>query len=227
MKTILFCKVIPAAVLIVILNGCSEDQPGGNKAVIDSIRRADSIAANHTLENLLQFNNEADLAAHYGKESVQYDTIWGAEGFFTMGTILKTEPQSHIEITWQDEAKKQGIVSVTLVSDQDWYADSITSGEWTSSTGITLGMPVSALQKVNGAPFTFSGFGWDYAGHVINWQKGKLEGSGIAVQLSEGPVSDGLTAEESAELLGDVELWSDDPLVQEFHPRVWSVSVAR
>ena len=88
-------------------------------------------------------------------------------------------------------------------------------------------MPIEELQKLNGRPFTFSGFGWDYAGSVHNWQKGELDGKGIAVQLAEGPAAVELTPEESAQILGDVAVQSDNPVLKPFRPRVWSISVAR
>ncbi len=229
MKRVAFCKVILTATLFVGLIGCTEDHPGENKAVIDSIRNADSIAAQFRLESLFQFQTEADLINRYSKENVKLDTIWGYEGYFTMGTVLKTELASHIEITWKNDSLKTGIISVTQVSDSDWYADSLARSEWKSSTGVYVGMSIDELQRINGRPFTFSGFGWDYAGGVISWNGGTLEGKGIAVQLSEGPVvpSRKVTDEERNAVLGDVEVQSDNPVLSVYAPRVWSISVAK
>lgn len=216
------------AILLGLFAGCIPGEERMDQREADSVRRADSIATQFHLETLVvNCSNENDLIERYGAESVKYDTMWGAEGFFSMGTILKTEPESHIEITWQNEKLRAGIVSVTLVSDQDWYSDSVASGKWKTQQGVQLGMSVQELQNLNGRPFTFSGFGWDYAGVVTDWQQGQMENQGVAVQLSEGPYSGKLTNEESAQLMGDVSVQSDHPLVKEFNPRVWSISVAK
>jgi hypothetical protein len=219
-------SIIPGAVCAVIV-ACAALSCGPDAAETEAQRKADSIAERYTLESLLNVADQNGLESKYGKDAVTYDTIWGAEGYFAMGTILKTEDGSHIEVTWQDENKRQKIVSVTLVSDQDWYADSIYRGQWRSATGVQIGMPIEQLEKINGRAFTFSGFGWDYAGSVLDWQKGHLEGKGIAVQLSEGPAAVELSPEESNQILGDVAVQSDNPLLKPFRPRVWSVSVAK
>ncbi len=213
---------------IIALASCTgNSNHAEDKAQSDSIKAADSIASLPLLENLLNIHDEEALKIQFGYENVTLDTIWGAEGYFSIGTILKTEPSSHIEITWLNSGLKIGILSVTQVSDSDWYADSLATSAWKSTTGVSLGMSIEELQKINGRPFTFAGFGWDFAGGVRDWQKGDLEGRGIAVQLSEGPAAVTLTPEESAQILGDVDVQSDNPLLKPFKPRVWSISVAR
>lgn len=205
------------SLLVAALSGCSGT---GND-------NTTHVNPDYVLENLLGVPDEAALIDKYGEEHVQYDTIWGAEGYFSMGTILQTEPQSHIEITWQNEQKKTGIVSVTLVSDENWYADSIDHGMWISATGVRLGMTLEQLQQINGRAFTFSGFGWDYAGTVTDWKKGNLEGKGIAVQLAEGSGTRSLNDTETRQVLGDIAVESDNPVAVAVHPRVWSISVAK
>jgi len=229
MKTGATFSSVLAAICIAFSSGCSGgDQGGSVQPIADSMKVADSLAAQPLLENLLGIADEATLIRLYGKERVKYDTIWGAEGFFSMGTILKTEPESHIEITWINDSLKTDVVSVTQVSDTDWYADTLARGQWKSITGVEVGMTIDKLQKINGRVFRFSGFGWDYAGGVISWQGGTLEGKGIAVQLSEGPAPDSMkmSEAESAQIFGDVEVQSDNPLLKPFAPRVWSISVA-
>jgi hypothetical protein len=217
--------LIVGLVLVLCNVSCSSSNEADNSG--DTAYTRDQMNHDYFIETLLGMKDEVALVANYGKDAVSFDTIWGAEGFFSMGTILKTEEGSHIEITWMDETKRERIVSVTLVSDQDWYSDSINHGQWKSNSGVMLGMPIEELQKLNGRPFTFSGFGWDYAGSVLDWQKGNLEGKGIAVQLSEGATDENLSDTEAAHVLGDVMVQSDDPTALKFHPRVWSISVAK
>lgn len=228
MKKLVLSGAIISAIFIG-LGACSEPVAEDVTSVNDSIRAAQMVGADGTLESLLNVKDEAELLTRYGKACVKLDTIWGYEGYFTMGTVLKTEAASHIEITWKDDSLKKGIVSVTQVSDSDWYADTLASSSWKSSTGVCVGMSIDKLQNINGRSFTFSGFGWDYAGGVIRWNGGTLEGKGIAVQLSEGPVLETkkISEEQRNSVLGDVEVQSDNPVLSAYAPRVWSISVAK
>ncbi len=192
----------------------------------DSMYMADSLASLPYLENVLALQSETDLIRKYGQASVTYDTIWGYEGYFTMGTYLITDKNSRIEILWTDSAARKGIISATLVSTADYYSEKLEPGNWKSSTGVFLGMSVYELEKLNGRPFKFSGFGWDYGGGVMSWEGGTLDGKGIAVQLSEGTSAE-LTQEETNQILGDVMVMSDNPTVKKLKPRVWSISVAK
>lgn len=191
----------------------------------DSMRAADSVEALTYVENVLNLNSEEELIRKYGAGSISYDTIWGAEGYFTMGTYLRTDEQTHIEIMWLDSAAKSGMISATLVSDMDYFTEKLEPGAWKSSTGAYIGMSVDELQKLNGRPFKFSGFGWDYGGGVMSWEGGTLEGKGIAIQLSEGTNAD-LKQEEINQVLGDITVLSSNTVLKKLNPRVWSISVA-
>lgn len=228
MKYTLFIVVVLGVFFYTSCSSPFADLTPEEAAYADSADSAYRTQQKFTLENLLVMDIYG-LEGTYGKENVTFDTIWGAEGYFSMGTILKTEPQSHIEITWDNETTKTHIISVTQVSDSDWYADTLTRSQWRSTYKVTLGISIQELQKLNERPFTFSGFGWDYAGSVLDWQKGILEGKGIAVQLSEGPTnpSTDLTPDEIASVLGDVQVQSDNPALKHYRPRVWSISVAK
>lgn len=179
------------------------------------------------LEDVLEIQSEKDLITKYGQESVSYDTIWGAEGFYTMGTLLRTDEQSHVEIMWLDSAKRLGMVSATLVSDEDYYAEKIDAGKWKSCTGVALGMSLADVEAINGKPFQFSGFGWDYGGGIISWQGGKLDNRGFTIQIAEGPGDEQMSETEANSVLGDITVMSNDPTARKLKPRVWSISVAK
>lgn len=217
------------AMFLLLFNCCSGPDEDAKSDSVDVVKSdpVDTARQRYKLEFLLDFNSENELVQAYGKNHVIYDTIWGAEGFFTMGTILKTENVSRIEITWKNDAKKTEIVSATLVSDQNWFGDSIQPGMWHSNTGIKLGMSLEEVEKINGRPFSFSGFGWDYAGGLMSWEGGTLEGKGISIQMSEGTGYDSLPEDEYTKILGDVPVMSNNATARKSGARVWSVSVAK
>lgn len=216
MKNSCFFLLIP---VLLVFASCANEQPEN--------RTSFTAEKEPCLEDILAAGNEQDLISRYGKNNVSYDTIWGAEGFYTMGTFVKVDDESRVEVMWADSAKRSTMISATLVSNGDYYADRILTGKWKSCTGVALGMSLEELQNINGRPFKFSGFGWDYGGGVISWEGGTLEGKGLAIQLSEGSGSDELTLEENTSVLGDVPVMSDNPVARKLKPRVWSISVAK
>ncbi|HTF05211.1 MAG TPA: hypothetical protein VK826_14380 [Bacteroidia bacterium] len=225
MKNLIFSACIACTLSLASCMGNS-GMSDEAKRYADSALMADSLAALPYVENVLELNSEADLIRKYGEGSVSYDTIWGAEGFFTMGTYLITDEYSRIEILWSDSASRKGLISATLVSNMDYYAETLDPGTWKSRTGVSLGMSTDDLQKLNGRPFKFSGFGWDYGGGVMSWENGTLDKKGIAVQLSEGTSAE-LSQDETNQVLGDVPVMSNNPALQKLKPRVWSISVAK
>ncbi|WP_116124773.1 hypothetical protein [Lewinella sp. IMCC34183] len=58
--------------------------------------------------------------------------------------------------------------------------------EWhDAATGLSIGTTLEELREMNGRPFTFFGFGWDYGGTVGDWSGGKLEQ--LLVRLTYSP----------------------------------------
>jgi hypothetical protein len=221
-------KLVSLSLLsLILLNSCGSDQPKSNNEDSLSGSGLDSASESVIVETILDMKSESDLIKKYGAAAVSYDTIWGAEGFFTMGTMLKTDDASHIEIMWTDSAKREGVISASLVSDAEYFAPSLPAGKWKSRTGVHIGMTLDQLEKLNGRPFVFSGFGWDYGGGVIRWENGTLQDKGIAIQLNEGVQSDAVPEKEYLKCVGDIEVMSSDTSARKLKPRVWSFSVAK
>ena len=55
---------------------------------------------------------------------------------------------------------------------------------WTRADGLRVGLDATALEALNGGPFAFSGFDWDYGGYVTDWKGGRLDRGGRTI----GPV---------------------------------------
>ena len=221
-------KIFPVSLLALsILLSCGNEKPIQSEEDSLAGNGIDSAAESVIVESLLDLKSESDIIRKYGANAVTYDTIWGAEGFFTMGTWIKTDEASHIEIMWTDSAKREGVISASLVSDADYFAPQLPAGKWKSRTGVFIGMSIEELEKLNGRPFVFSGFGWDYGGGIIRWENGTLQDKGIAIQLNEGVQSSALPEKEYLKCVGDVELMSSDTSARKMKPRVWSFSVAK
>ena len=124
------------------------------------------------IENLIRFNSE-EL-----KENYPDANVYEAVGVFEEGTeelpysVLFPDTPNELNITWTDASRTQ-IYDIRI---------SI-GGDWKSSTGIKIGTSYDELNKLNGKPISFYGFGWDYSGAVV-WNEGKFEDSKLRIFLS-------------------------------------------
>ena len=91
-----------------------------------------------------------------------------------------------------------------------------------AETNLTVGTELAELREMNGKPFSFTGFGWDYAGTVTDWNGGALED--IQVRLTYAPERvSGAGLPDS--LLGDRLLSSDSSSVSGLGLRVREIIV--
>jgi hypothetical protein len=108
--------------------------------------------------------SHADLVKTFGNGNVVYQDIDGAEGEKIKASVLyPNDAKAKLEVIWGDEkARRQPTVRAR---DQS---------VWTSANGIRIGMAIADIEKMNGKPFTLSGFDWDYGGRVKDWRGGEL-----------------------------------------------------
>lgn len=221
MKKILGTTILLAAA--VAMNSCKNS--GSDKDKSDTTKSGDTVAVKYILDDLLDIKDEAELKTKFGAEHISWDTVWGAEGEFTMGSFIDKGKADEVEIIWADDKTHSDVASVAVNS---WHVEDpskIFNGKWQSSTGIKLGMTTDELEKMNGKSFVFYGFGWDYAGTVTDWREGNLDKAGIGIQLSEGPAGEKLPESEYLQVVGDREIKSDHPVVKKIQPRVIRVTV--
>jgi hypothetical protein len=77
---------------------------------------------------------------------------------------------------------------------------------WHFANQVPLIATVAAWEKLNGQPFVFNGFGWDFGGFVRSWEDGRIEKLLPGVRLAadcELPYPE--------RMVGDVSIRSDDP----------------
>lgn len=136
-----------------------------------------------------------EIIAVYAPNAKEAD-IPMAEGDSTPGLVLFADSDDEILLGYDEQLSKEKPAFITIERP---------NSPWKTEEGVALGMDISALEKLNGKPFSFSGFDWDLGGWVTNWNGGQLEGKGLMIRLSgEG---------YGAELSGDRTLNSNDPAV--------------
>lgn len=156
-----------------------------------------------------------DASAVLGRfgNDARAEELPGAEGATMPGLVLwGSDPARRVEVLLSED-KQAKVVG--------WR---IGEGARRTVQGIAVGDPVSKLAAVNGSPFRFYGFSWDYGGYVTDWEGGSLDdlpgGCTLSVRLS--PANDDLPAA----IMGEAEISSDNPLVAHSNAVVSEISVS-
>lgn len=164
------------------------------------------------LEDLASATDTFDsLRTRYGDTAVARETFHGAEGAEAVGWVLFPKDAARRVEIWTDETGEHpSSLAVRAAS------------TWRRADGVRVGMTSTELEALNGRPFVFAGFGWDYGGAVSDWQGGALAHDGRFI----GPV---LLCEPAnppeGYPSGDSEFRSDLPVVRQQPPTVCEFGV--
>lgn len=153
---------------------------------------------------------EAELERLYGAENLKIERIPVAEGEEQEGVVLFPGTNKEIEIIWQMATSEGKPAFVRITQD---------STAWKTEAGITIGSSLEELEKVNGKPFTLYGFEWDYGGLVTSWNKGNFDQYFVVALVPQ----DFNALKEN--VLGEVQLSSDEPSVRALKAKVGSIVV--
>jgi hypothetical protein len=231
MKKALFFSVVMN--FIFFLSACNNSS-GKTTDKSDTLKKDTNVyditrpIGNNFLEDLLNIKDEAELKSKFGTTHISYDTIWGEEGMFTMGSFLDEKTKDEVEFMWGDSLHRSGVENVAIEGGKVDAAGNYTvnfENKWVSKTGVKLGLTTDELEKMNGKPFVFSGFGWDLGGGIYDWSKGKFENCGIGILLSEGDDTQKLPEKELDQILGDHDVRSDNAVIKKIQPKVIRISV--
>lgn len=139
---------------------------------------------------------EQDLINLYGKNNVtpEKEIYANADVPPFQGVSIFRGKADELLVAWEEGKKGKAVAAVFIRN---------AGGQWHTAQGVKVGMSLGELQKINGKPFNFTGFGWDYGGYVGGWEGGKLDGlQGVSIRLDGGNAG--------SKYQGDVSLRSDD-----------------
>ncbi|NKB50437.1 MAG: hypothetical protein GKS02_13850 [Alphaproteobacteria bacterium] len=108
--------------------------------------------------------SEAELRKIFGPDRVRDHRVQVGEGFVCQGTRIDLPDGDSLEITWLDADTRARPDTINVLGKRR------ATGE-----GLRLGSTLQELEKINGARFNLSGFGWDYGGTVGTWNGGSLD----------------------------------------------------
>lgn len=117
-----------------------------------------------TLESLLRPDDTLAAArARLGEAEVVEAELPGAEGETAPGWRLYPNDEARTVEVWLNESGRPQALYVRG-----------SKSVWTRVDGVRLGLNSRELQAMNGRPFKFFGFEWDYGGSISDWGGGKL-----------------------------------------------------
>jgi hypothetical protein len=157
----------------------------------------------------------ADLEKAFGKKNVITGEVDGPEGTTMIATTIfpKVEKKT-FQVYWFDEEKHERLAGYTIAPDG------------AGPGGLKIGMSIKDVEKINGGPFTLSGFYWDYGGGA-NLQGGKLGSlpDDCFVGLTFAPSIDPPNDKISEAISGEQELKSNMKEFDIVKPVVQSINI--
>lgn len=156
------------------------------------------------VEDLVQAGDTlASLRARHGVEQVVEADLPIGEGDTAPGWLLfPGQPTRELAIHLGADGAPDIVVAGAEVS------------AWGRRDGVRIGLDTRELDTLNGRPFEFLGFDWDYGGTVSDWKGGRLGGP----DMGAGPVTlcppDAVGEGVNDCPAGDVPVMSDDPRIR-------------
>ena len=125
-----------------------------------------------------------DLVKIYTAAYVKLGKITAAEGQEQPGAIIFQGTANELQVGFTEDGQKIEFVRIV-------------GAAWATNEGLRVGTTLAELERINGGPFQFSGFGWDYGGGVT--ARGRaLKGIGITIAYTKNGES-----KEAQRVMGD------------------------
>lgn len=148
-------------------------------------------------------STQAELARIYGPANVRPTKIHVGEGEMAPGLTILPGTADEVKVQFAQTGRRIEFVRI----------HGRNSG-WRTHSGIRMGMAAAALHKLNGRPFSITGFGWDYPGRVINWRGGRMGGPAKLLVLELGATRKVPVAAER-KVLGEGPFSSAHPVIRQ------------
>lgn len=207
----MYLRLLVLMPMFLLLSACRESPEGASDKPVAATVQAKTPSSSSspppttantapTLESLVRADDTLpSVRARLGEAAVMAVELPGPEGESASGWRLYPYEEARTVEVWLNETGRPQAIFVRG-----------SKSDWVRADGVRLGLDTNKLQAINGRPFKFFGFEWDYAGAVSDWRGGTLAPEG----RTRGPVvlcppdphpSDYPT--------GDSEFPSDDPRV--------------
>jgi hypothetical protein len=156
------------------------------------------------------------LAQVFGVKNVTFTEVDGPKNSKLPATVLyPKDPKRHLEVLWKNETSRAD-TSLIVINGQS---------TWTGPKGLRLGLPIAALEKLNGKPFPIAGLDQDNAGQALDWQGGALEKVPGGCKLGIRVAPDSKASADAQSAAAGQSLMSNDAVVRAVKPTVAEIII--
>jgi len=156
------------------------------------------------------------LAQIYGPQNLEFSEVDGPENSKLRASVLyPKDPKRRLEVLWSNEGSRSD-TSLVAINGQS---------TWSGPKGLHLGMPIAAVEKINGKPFQLAGFDQENAGTVTDWQGGGLDKLPGGCKVSVRVAPDAKASEAARTAAAGKTLPSNDALVKAVQPKVAEILI--
>jgi hypothetical protein len=181
--------------------------------------RAKAAAPPHTVACSGPFAKNSShirLAQIFGLQNVAFTQVDGPENSKMMASVLyPKDPKRHLEVMWSNDASRSDTRLIVITG----------QSTWAGPKGLHLGLPIAAIEKLNGKPFPVAGFDQDNAGQALEWQGGALDKLPGGCKLGVRVTPDAKASAEAKSAAAGKSLMSDDALVRALSPKVAEIII--
>ena len=157
------------------------------------------------------------LATRYDSRNVVFGDVDGPDGAKIKASILfPNDPRRRLEVLGNNEEARSD-TSIIAINGKS---------QWTAPKGLKLGLPLAAIEKMNGKPFKVGAFGADGSASVLGWEGGALSSlpGGCKVGLRLAVDSKAPPAARNA-VTGDKQFLSNDASLRAVKPSVAEILI--
>jgi hypothetical protein len=141
------------------------------------------------------------LAIAFDSKNLVYTEVDGPEGTKLNASVLfPNDAKRRLEVLWQNEAARAD-TSLIVIGGQS---------QWSGPKGLRIGMPITALEKANGKPFSLSGLDQDNGGSVLDWKGGAMSTLPGGCKVGVRVVADPKAKDDARAAAAGKELASND-----------------
>lgn len=145
-----------------------------------------------------------------GKANVSQDSLFLEGNFEGFITKVWKDTAKEIVIHWKEKQAPFSNIEFLEISRPE--------SPYHFMNGIKIGTGLKEIEKLNGGTaITLYGFGWDYGGTFVDFNKGKLAGD-IPCFGGVFSLPDSADTEAVKELLGDIKISSSQPAFDKYEP---------
>jgi hypothetical protein len=188
-------------------------------AAAPSARHSSAAAPPHSIACSGAFAKNSShirLAQIFGPQNVTFTEVDGPQNSKIPASVLyPKDPKRHLEVMWNNETSRAN-TSVIAINGQS---------TWTAPKGLHLGLPIAAVEKLNGKPFQLAGFDQDNPGAALDWQDGALGKIPGGCKMSVRLVPDPKASQEARKEAGGATLMSSDAAVRAVKPTVAEILI--